>query len=428
MAAQEHDPATRPVDTREPAEIEQTRPGTTQTPDAEDDRPERTTRETSRPGGADPHDADPDGADPGDAEPDDADPDDQHRGRFGVPGAPLNRRNPFFIGFVGGLGLLLAYGTFLGLRNAASILVLIFVALFLAIGLNPAVNRLRRAHLPRGLAVAVVALVMVGLVAGAVIALIPPLVTQTTELINNVPGFIRSLQRNETVNELVERYDILNKVQSALDAGTVGNALGGVVGGARLIFGTIFNVLTVLVLTIYFMAAFERLKESAYALVPASRRTRVRLLTDEILSKVGGYMVGALAIAVLAGLSTWVFAMIVGLAYPFALAVVVAVCDLIPQIGATLGAVIVSLVGVASSLYTGIACAVFFIVYQQVENYLIYPRVMRRSVQVSDVAAVVAALLGVALFGVVGALVAIPMVAGVQLLIREVVRPSMQRR
>jgi predicted PurR-regulated permease PerM len=353
---------------------------------------------------------------------------DERSGRFGRPGPPLNKRNPFLIGFVGGLGVLVAYSVFLGIRNAASILILIFIALFLAVGLNPAVVRLRTWGLPHGAAVAIVALTLLALLAGGVIALIPPLVTQTTQLINNVPDFIQSLQRNQTINDLIQRYDIMNKVQSALDAGTVGNALGGVVGGAKLVFGTIFNVLTVLVLTIYFMASFERIKESGYALVPATRRGRVRLLTDEILTKVGAYMVGALAIAVLAGFCTWVFALIVGLAYPFALAVVVAVFDLIPQIGATLGAIIVSLVGFASSLTTGIVCIAFFIVYQQVENYLIYPNVMRRSVKVSDVAAVVAALLGVGLFGVIGALVAIPMVAGIQLLMREVLVPSMQER
>jgi predicted PurR-regulated permease PerM len=243
-----------------------------------------------------------------------------------------------------------------------------------------------------------------------------------------VPDYIEQLQRSKTINDLVERYDITEKVTSAVNAGTVGNAVGGVVGGAKLLFGTIFNTLTVLVLTIYFMASFDRMRESAYSLVPASRRTRVRLLTDEILTKVGAYMVGALAIAVVAGASSFVLAMILGLAYPFALAVVVAVCDLIPQIGATLGAIIVSLVGFATSLTAGIVCVIFFIVYQQIENYLIYPNVMRRSVKVSDVAAVVAALLGVALFGVIGALVAIPMVAGIQLIIREVVVPSQESR
>ena len=349
-------------------------------------------------------------------------------GRFGQPGPPVNRRNPFYVGFVGGLGLLTAYGFFLGLRNAASILVLIFVAMFLAIGLNPAVARLRAWHVPRGGAVAIVALVLLALLVGGLFALVPPLVTQTGELVKNIPGYITSLQRNQTINDLIQRYDLVKKAQSALDAGTVGNALGGVVGGAKLLFGTIFNVLTVLVLTIYFMAAFDRIKNGAYRLVPASRRERVSLLTDEILAKVGAYIVGALAIAVLAGASTWILALSVGLAYPFALAVVVAVCDLIPQIGATIGAVVVSLVGVASSLTTGVICLVFFLIYQQVENYLVYPSVMRRSVKVSDVAAVVAALLGAALFGVVGALAAIPMVAAIQLIGREVVIPSQQTR
>ena len=353
---------------------------------------------------------------------------DHPAGRFGKPGPPLNRRHPFLVGLLGGLGIILAYTIFLGIRNAASILVLIFIAMFLAIGLNPAVARLRKWGVPRGGAVAIVALTVIGLLGGAIVALIPPLVGQTTQLVQNVPDYIQSLQRNQTINDIVQRYDIVGKVQSALDAGTVGNAVGGVVGGAKLLFGTIFNLLTVLVLTIYFMAAFDRIREGAYSLIPASRRTRVRLLTDEILTKVGAYMVGALMIAVVAGASTFVLGMILGLGYPFALAVVVAVCDLIPQIGATLGAVIVSLVGFASSLTDGLVCIVFFIVYQQIENYLIYPSVMRRSVKVSDLAAVVAALLGVALFGVVGALVAIPMVAAIQLIMREVVMPSQEAR
>ncbi|GAA1632167.1 AI-2E family transporter [Actinoplanes couchii] len=347
---------------------------------------------------------------------------------FGEPGPPLNRRNPLLVGFLFGLGLITAYSLFLGVRNAASILVLIFVALFLAIGLNPAVVRLRQWGLPRGAAVAIVALSLVALLAGGIVALVPPLVTQTTELINNAPAVLDSLRRSQTVNELVQRYDVANKVQGAVNAATIGNALGGVVGGARLLFGTIFNILTVLVLTIYFMAAFDRIKATAYRLVPATRRERVTLLTDEILTKVGAYMVGALAIAVLAGASTFALAVVLGLAYPFALAVVVAICDLIPQIGATLGAVIVSLVGVASSVTDGVVCLVFFLLYQQIENYLIYPRVMRRSVRVSDVAALVAALLGVGLFGVIGALAAIPMVAAVQLIVREVVVPVQDSR
>lgn len=347
--------------------------------------------------------------------------------RFGRPGPPL-RRGPFLIGFSGAVGVLVAYAGFLALRNAASMIALIMIALFLAIGLDPVVSRLRSLGLPRGVAVAVVVLGLLLLLCGGLVALVPPLVAQTTEFITQLPSYVEELRRNPTVNELIDRFDVAERVRQAANVEVAERAIGGVFGGARWVFGTVFNVLTVLVLTIYFLATFERIKDLAYRLVPASRRERVRLLGDEILAKVGAYMVGALAIALLAGLSTFIFATVVGLAYPVALAIVVAVCDLIPQIGATLGAIIVSLVGFATSLPVGISCLIFFIVYQQVENYLIYPKVMRRSVEVSDVAAIVGALLGVSLFGVLGALIAVPMVAGIQLIIREVVLPRQERR
>ncbi|MFG1890222.1 AI-2E family transporter [Micromonospora sp. NPDC049051] len=347
--------------------------------------------------------------------------------RFGTPGRPL-KRSSFLVGFTGAAGVLLAYAFYLGLRNAAGILVLVVIALFLAVGLHPAVVRLRSWGLPHGLAVAVVALTVVLLLCGGVFALVPPIVTQSGQFIEQLPSYLEALRRNETVNDLVVRYDLMERLQSAANADTIGQALGGVLGGAQLVFGTAFRALTVLVLTIYFLAYFDRLRELGYSLVPRSRRERVRLIGDEILTKVGAYMVGALTIAVLAGISTYVFALIVGLPYPFALAVVVAVTDLIPQIGATLGAVIVSLVGFATDLPIGIACAVFFLIYQQVENYLIYPKIMRRSVSVNEVAALVAALLGVSLLGVVGALIAIPAVAALQLILREVVLPRQDSR
>ncbi|RKN42007.1 AI-2E family transporter [Micromonospora endolithica] len=371
--------------------------------------------------------ADPDGVRPAGDSGADGDPPGEGSGRFGLPGRPL-RRNSFLVGFTGGLGVLLAYAVFLGLRNAAGILVLVVIALFLAVGLYPAVVRLRMLGLPHGLAVSLVTLTVLLLLCGGLVALVPPIVTQSGQFVEQLPGYVEALRRNETVNDLVERYGLVERARNAADADTLGRALGGVLGGAQLVFGTVFRTLTVLVLTIYFLAYFERLRNLGYALVPASRRERVRLIGDEILTKVGAYIVGALAIAVLAGTTTFVFALVAGLPYPFALAVVVAVTDLIPQIGATLGAVIVSLVGFATDLPVGIACVVFFLVYQQVENYLIYPKIMRRSVAVNEVAALVAALLGVALLGVVGALIAIPTVAAVQLVLREVILPRQDRR
>lgn len=346
--------------------------------------------------------------------------------RFGEPGRPLSR-GPFVTGLLGAIGVLLAYSGYLAIRNAAGTLVLIFIALFLAVALNPAVRQLQRWGVRRGAAVAVVGFAVVLLFCGGLFALVPPLISQSAEFVDKLPGYIEDLKQNRLFNDLNERYNIIDRLRSAATAENITRALGGVLGGAQLVFGTIFRVLTVFILTLYFMVAFDRIKHGAYRLVPASRRDRVALLTDEILAKVGSYMVGALSIAVLAGTTTFVFLAILGVAYPFALAFVVAVCDLIPQIGATLGAVVVSIVGLATSIPVGVACLIFFVIYQQVENYLIYPKVMRRSVQVSDLAAIIAALLGVSLLGVIGALIAIPAVAAIQLIGREVVLPRQQR-
>jgi predicted PurR-regulated permease PerM len=347
--------------------------------------------------------------------------------RFGTPGPPM-RRSPLIIGLFGGIGLLLAYSLYLAVDQVRSILVLIFIAMFLAIGLNPAVVRLTRWGVPRGLAVATVGLGAMLLLCGGLLALIPPLVTQTGALVEHLPTYIDNLRHQDQLNKLNEDYKLLDQLKAVATAGNVTKALGGVWGGAQVVFSALFNIVTVVVLTLYFMAAFDRLKEGGYKLVPASRRERVRLLGDEILTKVGAYLGGALSIAVIAGMSSFVFLLILEVKYSYALAVLVAITDLIPQIGATLGAIVVSVVGFATSIPAGIACVIFFVIYQQVENYLIYPTVMRRAVKVSDLAAILSVLLGVALMGVVGALIAIPVVAAVQLIVREVVLPRQDAR
>lgn len=346
-------------------------------------------------------------------------------GRFGRPGRPL-ARSPFVVGLTAGLGLVVAYSAYIAVQNALSILVLIFIAMFLAIGLNPAVVRLQRFGLRRGPAVALVGLGVVLLFCGGLFALVPPLITQGNDLIGKLPDYIEDLKRNQTLRDLNDQYDIIDRLKTAATPTNITNAIGGVWGGAQFVFGALFNLLTIFVLTIYFMGAFDRVKAGAYRLVPASRRERFSLIGDEILAKVGAYMAGALSIAIIAGTSTFIFLAIAGVAYPYALAVVVAVTDLIPQIGATLGAVVVSIVGFATSIPVGIACVIFFLLYQQVENFLIYPKVMRRAVKVSDLAAIIAALLGISLLGVVGALIAIPAVAAIQLIVREVIFPRQE--
>ncbi len=344
-------------------------------------------------------------------------------GRFGARGKPLDRYSPFFVGFTGALGVLGAYVVYKAVVSVWSILLLVLVAAFLAIGLNPAVTRLQGWGLRRGFAVGVVGLAAIAFVTGVVFALVPPIVDQSDGLSTALPGYIENMKDNKVLNDLNERYDLIDKLKTAATGENASKAFGGVLGGVGLVLGTLFNIVTGLILMFYFLAAFDRLKSGAYKLVPASRRERTQLLGDEMLARVGSYLSGAVMIAGIAGVSSFTFMEITSIPYPFALALLVAILDLIPQVGATLGAVVVVIVAFFVSVPVGIAALIFFIAYQQLENWIIYPWVMRKSVNVSDLAAIISVLVGASLLGVIGALLAIPICAAIQLMVREVVIP-----
>lgn len=180
------------------------------------------------------------------------------------------------------------------------------------------------------------------------------------------------------------------------------------------------------ILTLYFLSSFNRIKTTIYGLVPKSRR-RVSLLGDEILSRVGGYVGGAFTIALIAGSTSLIRVYGWGVPYPLALALIVASTDIIPLIGATIGAVIASATALFVSIPAGIATAVFYLAYQQIENCLIYPRVMNKTVDVNPAAAIVGVPIGGAIFGVVGALLAIPVTAAIALILREMIAPRLDQ-
>jgi predicted PurR-regulated permease PerM len=178
---------------------------------------------------------------------------------------------------------------------------------------------------------------------------------------------------------------------------------------------------------LYFLAALPSMKRQAYRLVPASRRERVTLLGDEVLARTGQFVSGALTVAFIAAFTSYMFLSIVDMPYAIALAVFVGLLDLIPLVGATIAAIVVSLIGFTQSAGVGIACIIFYVAYQQFENYVVYPHVMRRAVDVPAPVTVVAVLLGGALLGIVGALIAIPVAAAVLLVVRQVAIPRMDQ-
>ncbi|CAA9368663.1 MAG: Uncharacterized UPF0118 membrane protein [uncultured Nocardioides sp.] len=329
------------------------------------------------------------------------------------------------LGFLYAFGALLAFFLAEQLLRVGSVILLVVVALFIAVGLDPVVQWLQRRGLGRSMAVlAVTATVLVALVLFFV-ALVPVISDQVTKIVDNAPGWFRELQSNQRVQELEERFGVLSKAEDFVTSGQWTSTLfGGVVGFGVAVLGFLLNTFLVTVLTLYFLASLSRTKQALYGLAPASRRGRVIDLGERILASVGGYVSGAFVVATAAGLSTLVFLFVVGLGeYAVALAVVVALLDVIPMIGATLGAVVVTAIGFATDPRIGLFCLVFYVVYQQVENYLIYPKVMQRSVNVPGSVIVIAAIVGAGLLGVVGALLAIPTAAAILLLVREVVLP-----
>ena len=341
---------------------------------------------------------------------------------LGRPGRPMNRRSPFRIGFAGALGVGFAYLLYQAVVSARSVLVLVIVAAFLAIGLNPIVTRLERTGMRRGAAVGIVFAGVLAFFALFGYAVLPPVITQVTNFVESLPNYVRDLAANHTVKDLDSRFGLvqrLNSYASNLGPQLASNAL----TVTQRVAGMVLKALTVLILTLYFLSSFNSIKQTAYRLVPRTRRARVSLIGDEILSRVGGYVAGAVVVALIAGVASLVWVSALGIPYPLALALIVTLTDVIPLIGATLGAVIVTAVAFFVSLPVGIATGIFFLVYQQVENYLIYPRVMSRSVDVNPAAAIVGALIGGTLLGFVGALLAVPATAAIQLILREVLVP-----
>ena len=344
---------------------------------------------------------------------------------YGRPGRPLSRRSPFRIAFTAALGVAVAYALVQAVIAVRSVLILLLISGFLAIGLNPAVEALGARGLSRSRSVLIVLIGVLLFFVGFGFAVVPPIIDQVGQLADKAPDYIRELQDNKRVADLDERFNFLERARDYVEhpenAGT--KIFGGVLGVGKVVFSAFFSTLTVLILTLYFLSNLPTIKSNFYRAVPRSRRARVGLLTDEILERVGGYVAGALVIAATAGVTTFVLLVALGVPYPVALAMLVAITDLIPLVGATIGAAVVTLVAFFVSVKVGLIAAFYYIAYQQIENYVLYPRVMKRSVDVSPAATVVAVLIGGSLLGVLGALLAIPIAAALQLVLQEVVVP-----
>jgi len=302
---------------------------------------------------------------------------------------------------------------------------LLVVAGFFAVILGPPVDLLeRRAKVRRGISTALVFLTALGLLAGMIYAFIRPIVDQTQKFVDDLPGYVDDAKAGRgTIGHLVKRYKIDDYVsrnqerfEKALTSSgrQVPHYLGKVASG-------VVALVTILVLSFLMLLEGSRMQKGALVLIePPERRERVRRVATDCARAVTGYMFGNLVISVIAGVLTFVWLAIVHVPFKGVLGLWVAFADLIPLVGATLGAVPTVGVAFLHSVPAGIGTIIFFIVYQQFENHVLQVSIMSRTVDLNPLAVLVSVLVGVELFGILGALLAIPVAGIIQVIARDI--------
>ncbi|HEV8682603.1 MAG TPA: AI-2E family transporter [Actinomycetota bacterium] len=301
------------------------------------------------------------------------------------------------------------------LVRVQNVVILLLVSVVLAVGFQPAVHSLMRRGLPRGLAVASIFLTGLVVVAGFLALVLPIVIREIAGLVAAAPGYLeRAQQDSPLLADLDQRFNLIEGLQS------LGRNLPTtVLSFVRSFTAFVFNTLTVFILTIYFATAMPGIRRGVAELLERERRAEFEAILEESIQRVGGYVLGQLTLGAIAGVTSFIALSLLGIPYAAALAFWVALTDLIPTIGALLGA----LAGVVVAAFVGlpqlIGTAVFFLVYQQVENYFIGPRVMRRAIDMSAAAVITAVLIGGSLAGFVGALLALPVAAIIKISVRE---------
>ena len=347
---------------------------------------------------------------------------------YGIAGVPINRSHPYYFGFVATLGALTAIVLMRALASVSQIFILILIALFLATGLNPAVEALRRRNMSRATAVTIIFTSVIAFVIFFALVVAPPVISQGTQLINKAPTLLGELTNNATINKLNDQYGIIDTLQARLESVTSDgtlliSAFGGVIGVGKSVLSGFFTFLTILVLTLYFITSLPQAVNLGLSLVPASRRERIGHLTNAIIARVGSFVGSQIVIAAMASVFVFILSLVLGLPSPIAIGMIVFVCGLIPLIGHFLGSGIVTIIALTQSIAIGVIALVAYVVYVQVENYVITPRIMKRTLAVPGAVTIISALIGSSLLGLVGGLLAVPVAASIILILDEVVIP-----
>ncbi|WP_249521828.1 AI-2E family transporter [Microbacterium sp. ER1] len=343
------------------------------------------------------------------------------------------RANPFMFGLLGALGVLVALmiGGIVG--QLATVLVYIGVALFLALGLDPIVRFIER-KLPRPAAVAVVVIGVLLAFAGIILAIVPTLAEQIGNLIKDGPKMIEDFTNSAWFQDVSGQFG--GTIKDAVD-GVVGfvqnpdNFLdigGGVFAVGAGIAGGLTGITIVVILTLYFMASLRSMKRVAARFVPAYQRDTFSELLEDVSSAVGRYVIGQASLALTNGILSLIFLTIIGAPVPALLALIAFIGSMIPLVGTLSASIIISLICLFVSPTTALIAIIYYLIYMQIEAYVLSPRIMNKAVDVPGALVVIAAVAGGALGGILGALVAIPVAASIIIIVQKVVFPNQDRK
>ncbi|MCI1018599.1 AI-2E family transporter [Microbacterium sp. C5A9] len=341
---------------------------------------------------------------------------------------------PFVFGFLVTLGGLAAILLGLAVANLSTVIIYIALALFAALGLDPTVQFLEKRGLSRAISV-VVAIVGLIVVAGLVVWMVLPVVIeQIASFIRSVPGMIQEFMRSDIYATLEAQFgdqfeSLVTDVQKFLtDPGNIAAIGGGALQVGASIANAISGIIVVLVLTLYFLATLPSIKTGLLRLAPARDRERARDITDQITDSVGGYVMGMVILAFCNAVLAFLLYFFLGLPFPPLMATVAFCITLIPLVGSVLFWIIGTTLALFSNPIAALVFAIVYLVYMQIEAYVITPRVMNRAISIPGSLVVIGALAGGTLLGLLGALVAVPVAASILIIIKQVLIPRQDAR
>jgi predicted PurR-regulated permease PerM len=342
-------------------------------------------------------------------------------------------QNAFRAGLIGSLGVGLGIVMMTAVQSLATVLTYIFIALFLSLGLDPAVKWLMSKKLPKWAAILTVVIVVVGAFMGILFTVVPMMVDQVVSLWNTLPKEITTLKTQDWIAYIQKQFGSVVDVNQVIseagkffgDPANIGKIAGGALAVGVGVANALTGTLIVVILTLYFTASLQTIKDTAYSLVPLSKRAKFVEMSEEITGGVGKYVVGQIALAALNGILAFIMLTLIGGKQTLLFAFIAFLFALIPLIGTVMASIIVTLGQLLlADSQIAIIIGIYFLIYMQVEAYVFSPKIMNKAISIPGSIVVIAALAGGTLMGILGALVAIPIAASIVLIIKEVVIPA----